>query len=678
MATSGAFYTNEYGGVSAGFPRNLYFEWWQNWQDIGSNQTNIGFRTRGGNGNSGNWVKFYNIRTWVDGGEYYGGTNVTVYPMQVLIESNRTLGHNADGTRGFGASAQAGVYQNVNANTSGSGSWSLNTIPRMAPMTNLSGNITDETTNPWVEFTKYAGTVNVWFELPSLTGSTQYAYRGNVGSRYTWTLSEAEKNAFRAAMANTNATTVRYVVHTNISGNNYWDYRDRTLTIINAQPEFTDFSFTDTNTQSTTVTGDNQYFIQNKSVVGLTINGTTQKATAQKSASMVRYIAVLDGVSTSIPYVTSNISQSLGSITAATNTQLQVSAVDSRTNATVVTKPITVIPYSSPTIAVEYQREDDFYEDTTITISGQFSPIAIGGVNKNAVNTTNGVQYRYREAGGTWGSWINRTSSSSSAGEVTVAPFIVSLDINTQYEFEARITDKFEEQSTTTTVNVGIPVFRIGTNSILYYKEVPFAAAFGGSTGPMGPTGPSGGPTGPSGPTGASGPTGPQGTTGPTGPTGPSDVVVSYTEPSDLNVLWVDPDDGTAAMVGYTGPQGTTGPTGPLGPTGATGPTYSATVVSTTTTSALTPNATTSDTFIITALGSSLTINAPTGTPNAKRILFILKDSGTARALTWNSAYVPIGVSLPTTTVANKWIYVGAIYNATAAAWHVVGVNMQA
>lgn len=129
---------------------------------------------------------------------------------------------------------------------------------------------------------------------------------------------------------------------------------------------------------------------------------------------------------------------------------------------------------------------------------------------------------------------------------------------------------------------------------------------------------------------------------------------------------------------GFTGPTGPMGPTGPAnGPTGATGPTYSASVNSQTTTSSLTPALATYDTFIVSALASNLTINAPTGTTNGKRMLFIIKDNGTPRTITWNAAFVPIGTSLPTGTAAGKWLYVGAVYNASASASHVIGVNMQ-
>ncbi len=83
--------------------------------------------------------------------------------------------------------------------------------------------------------------------------------------------------------------------------------------------------------------------------------------------------------------------------------------------------------------------------------------------------------------------------------------------------------------------------------------------------------------------------------------------------------------------------------------------------------------------YNVTALAANLTINAITGTPsNGRKMLFCIRDAGTSKTLTWDSSYVGIGVSLPTATVANKWIYVGATYNATAGAWHVIGVNMQA
>lgn len=81
----------------------------------------------------------------------------------------------------------------------------------------------------------------------------------------------------------------------------------------------------------------------------------------------------------------------------------------------------------------------------------------------------------------------------------------------------------------------------------------------------------------------------------------------------------------------------------------------------------------------VTALAQAMTIAAPTGTPTGMQGLLIrIKDNGTARALTWNAAFRAIGVTLPTTTVISKTVYVGCIWNAEDAKWDVLAVGQQA
>ena len=85
------------------------------------------------------------------------------------------------------------------------------------------------------------------------------------------------------------------------------------------------------------------------------------------------------------------------------------------------------------------------------------------------------------------------------------------------------------------------------------------------------------------------------------------------------------------------------------------------------------------DAVVITALASGLTVNAPSGTPvQMKPLIFRIKDNGTARALTWNAIYRAIQVTLPTTTVVNKTLYVGFLYNATDTKWDCVFVRQEA
>jgi hypothetical protein len=82
---------------------------------------------------------------------------------------------------------------------------------------------------------------------------------------------------------------------------------------------------------------------------------------------------------------------------------------------------------------------------------------------------------------------------------------------------------------------------------------------------------------------------------------------------------------------------------------------------------------------VITAQAADFTIANPTGTWYQGQDLIIrIKDDGTGRAITWDSDYRAIGVTLPTTTVANKLTYVGIIYNSTDSKWDILGVSQEA
>jgi hypothetical protein len=96
----------------------------------------------------------------------------------------------------------------------------------------------------------------------------------------------------------------------------------------------------------------------------------------------------------------------------------------------------------------------------------------------------------------------------------------------------------------------------------------------------------------------------------------------------------------------------------------------------------ITPTGDDSDQYNVTALATAATIAAPSGTPtNGQKLILRIKDNGTARALTWTTssgAYRAIGPTLPTTTVINKTVYVGCIYNEADTFWDVVAVAQQA
>ncbi len=101
-------------------------------------------------------------------------------------------------------------------------------------------------------------------------------------------------------------------------------------------------------------------------------------------------------------------------------------------------------------------------------------------------------------------------------------------------------------------------------------------------------------------------------------------------------------------------------------------------VVNVTSSSSITIDSSITDQYSVTALAVGTTFNAPTGSPTAGQKLIIrIKDNGTGQTLAWNAIFRVIGVTLPTTTVANKTFYIACIYNLTDTSWDVVSVAQQ-
>lgn len=91
----------------------------------------------------------------------------------------------------------------------------------------------------------------------------------------------------------------------------------------------------------------------------------------------------------------------------------------------------------------------------------------------------------------------------------------------------------------------------------------------------------------------------------------------------------------------------------------------------------LTPEISTYDIFVETALAGNLTIaNHSTSTPTAgEKMTIRLLDNGTARTIAYGTEYKARGVQLPTTTVISKYLYMLFIWNENASTWDLAAVN---
>jgi hypothetical protein len=478
MATSGYFITSDSGQGGGGYYGQLVFEWWRdNWGRSGSvGYHNISYTLKTYGGSSSYWQYAYNNSMNVDGTGYSRGqTQAYGAGATTILSGSKTLYTDGAGNRSFGASAQAGIYT-ASINTSGSGSWALDNIPMYATLSGLSGSITDEASSVYVNYSNPTGSACNFSlfvrPLGSTGGFTQvlsydnYPSGGNVASSVNWA-------SIRSTLANYKQGQLIYRITNNVGATDHGWGNEDILTIINANPVFTTATYKDANSTTTAITGNDQYLIQGYSTLEVDILGT-DKAVAQKSATMTKYNLAISSISTDVTYTTSDIAQNLGTLGINADATLNVKAIDSRTNFTTVPLTVHVLPYVVPQITATVQRINNFETSTDFHIEGTISRLTIAGTDKNAVNTSTGVRYRYKKTTDvSWGSWVNKTSSTS-AGAVSVTDFNVptALDRNYAWNIQIELTDKLNTSTLDIVLPVGKPIFRIGLDGNIYNNEV--------------------------------------------------------------------------------------------------------------------------------------------------------------------------------------------------------------
>lgn len=386
----------------------------------------------------------------------------------VLIQGDWTFTHNTNGelTQNIGYGISTTFINGVS-----SVDITFPTIPRYAKITNAIGNFNDEQT-PWFDYSNPANsTMSCWLEInPASEHLCTRTLSGTSGT-YTWSLTEEEKNQLRAKLPNNNTGTIRIGLYSTIGGNTQASYIDRTFSIVNANPTFSNFTFEDTNPATLTLTGNNQYNVNGYSNIKATIS-TTNKATAKKSATMSKYRFVIGSNSVDINYSSSQ--EVSGTINKATNGTYNVYAIDSRNNSTLVTKLASkVIPYENiyinPNESIIERNDNRVGDNAILTLKGTFWNDSFGSVT----NTIKSVTYRLRKTDSS--TWIN--------GETTITPTIsgnnftftgeiasdnqdTTWDLESSYYIEVTITDELSTSIKGFTLNSAIPTMSLDKNGV--------------------------------------------------------------------------------------------------------------------------------------------------------------------------------------------------------------------
>lgn len=126
MATSGSFTTTSYEG------RSLTFSWNRTSINIANNTSTIAWSVTGSGSYTYGYVTCGDIDIVVNGTTVYNSSQsdrVDIWSGTVVASGTITIPHNADGSKSFSASINAAIY-NYAQNCSGSGTWSIDAIPR--------------------------------------------------------------------------------------------------------------------------------------------------------------------------------------------------------------------------------------------------------------------------------------------------------------------------------------------------------------------------------------------------------------------------------------------------------------------------------------------------------------------------------------------------------------------
>ena len=131
MANSGVFYTSGYADDGSGAPYRFKFSWSLTGQSVEGNYSTISWNVVCDGGKSSDyWTVVYAKYVTVNGSTQSRSDAETIYNGTTVFSGSSTIYHNTDGSGSFSASCGGAFYYSGDYNSTGSGSWSLPTIPR--------------------------------------------------------------------------------------------------------------------------------------------------------------------------------------------------------------------------------------------------------------------------------------------------------------------------------------------------------------------------------------------------------------------------------------------------------------------------------------------------------------------------------------------------------------------
>ena len=453
MATSGSK------SVTVTSHNTLKFSWSESSQSISDNTTTISWKMQLISDSYGA-ISSSASKDWkvVVNGKTYSGTNtvgISANTTKTLASGTTTISHNSDGTKTFSYSfsQEFGItFSGSSIGTkSGSGSGTLDTIPRTSTVSATSAYIGNQTT---ITINKKSSgfTSTLTYTFGSLSGTIATK---TSSSSYKWTI----PTSFYAQVTTAKSKSCTITCKT-YNGDTSIGTTSCTFTVnVNESTNKPTLNPTVVDSNSTTVnlTGDSSKFIKYYSNANISIG-----ASAKNSATIKSQKATCGSKS---------ISTSTGTINAIESNKFAFTVTDSRGFVTTQTVTKTMINYVKLTCNID-NYNSNAEGNISFTIKGNY----FNGNFGSASNTLT-VQYRYKVNDGSFGSW-NTVSYSLSGNTYSTDINLTGLDYQSKYTFEARAIDRLATISSASKDVKTVPVFDWGKGDFKF--NVPVYANING------------------------------------------------------------------------------------------------------------------------------------------------------------------------------------------------------
>ena len=415
MAKSGSITTNESHG------RSVKLSWSLSSQSVENNQSTLSWSITGAGSASG-WVMTGGFKAVINGTTVYStstDTRIQLYNGTSVASGTTKITHNADGTKSFSLSIEAGVYTYA-VSVTASGTHTLDTIPRASTVSATNANMGS------------ASTITITRASSSFTHTLTYSFGSTTGTIVSKTTSTSVSWTPALTLANQIPNAVSgtcTITCDTYNGSTKIGFKTCTLTL--TVP--TSVKPTMTSVTATRVDGDVPaawaIYVQNKSKATVKING----AAGAYGSTISSYSISGGGYSSTASSFTTGFLTSSGTIT------FTAKVTDSRGRVSdAKTVRISVIAYSAPSFTSYLSQRATsagVVNDDGTYIRGLISYSYASCSGKNTV--TCATYYKKSSAS----SWTNANKSFSSGTAFTFGGGAISTE--SSYDVKYTITDAF-------------------------------------------------------------------------------------------------------------------------------------------------------------------------------------------------------------------------------------------